>query len=62
MGTQNEIYNYTGQQNLTFFVPQTSTGELSSTFYAEFRYIYIERENFSIMQGFKDTKKFKCAK
>jgi hypothetical protein len=23
-----------------FFVPQTSIGELSSTFYAEFRYVY----------------------
>ena len=34
-------FNNTGQQNLTFFlVPQTSTDELSSTFYAEFRYVY----------------------
>jgi len=33
--------DYTGQQNLTFFfVPQTSIGELSSTFYAECRYVY----------------------
>jgi hypothetical protein len=37
------VYN-TGQQNLTFFVPRTSTGELSSTFmlnsdrYTEFFY------------------------
>ena len=32
---------YTGKQNLTFFlVPWTSIHELSSTFYAEFRYIY----------------------
>jgi len=30
----------TGQQNLTFFVPQTSMGEISSTFYAEFRYVH----------------------
>jgi len=30
----------TGQQNLTFFGPRTSIGELSSTFYAEFRYVY----------------------
>jgi len=30
----------TGQQNLTFFlVPWTSIDELSSTFYAEFRYV-----------------------
>jgi hypothetical protein len=28
--------DYTGQQNLTFFVPQTSIVEISSTFYAEF--------------------------
>ena len=33
-------YN-TSQQNLTFFfVPRTSIGELSSTFYAELRYVY----------------------
>ena len=33
--------NNNGQQNLTFFfVPRTSTGELSSTFNAEFRYTY----------------------
>jgi len=32
--------NYTGQQNLTFFVPRTSKDELSSTFYAEFRYVH----------------------
>jgi len=32
-------YHYTGQQNLTFFfVPWISIDELSSTFYAEFRY------------------------
>jgi len=32
--------NNTGQQNLTFFLaPQTSIDELSSTFYAEFRYV-----------------------
>jgi len=31
--------NDTGQQNLTIFVPRTSTDELSSTFYAEFRYV-----------------------
>ena len=31
----------TGQQNLTFFfVPRTSIDELSSTFYAELRYVY----------------------
>jgi hypothetical protein len=33
--------NNTSQQNLTFFcVPRTSVDELSSTFYAEFRYVY----------------------
>ena len=33
--------NNTGQQNLTFFFgPRISVGELSSTFYAEFRYLY----------------------
>jgi hypothetical protein len=32
--------NNTGQQKLTFFVPRTSIGELSSTFYAEFSYAY----------------------
>ena len=33
-------FNYTGQQNLIFFfVPRTSIDELSSTFYAEFRYV-----------------------
>jgi len=32
--------DYTGQQNLTFFfVPRTSIDELSSTFYAEFKYV-----------------------
>jgi ABC-type glycerol-3-phosphate transport system permease component len=30
----------TGQQCLPFFVPQTSIDELSSTLYAEFRYVY----------------------
>ena len=30
----------TGQQNLTFFGPQTSIDELSSTYYAEFRYVH----------------------
>ena len=35
-----EWNNYTGQQNLTFFVPRNSIGEISSTFYAEFRYVY----------------------
>jgi len=36
-----KLLNYTGQQNLTFFFgPQTSIGELSSTFYSEFRYAY----------------------
>ena len=30
----------TGQENLTFFGPRTSVGEFSSTFYAEFRYVY----------------------
>ena len=35
------IVDNTGQQNLTFFFgPRTSIGELSSTFYAEFRYAY----------------------
>ena len=34
------VVDYTGQQNLTFFVPRTSIGELSSTIYAEFRYAY----------------------
>jgi len=35
-----KTYN-TGQQNLTFFfVPRTSIAELSSTLYAEFRYVY----------------------
>jgi hypothetical protein len=34
-------YNkYTGQQNLTFFVQRSSIDELSSNFYAEFRYVY----------------------
>ena len=28
------------EQNLTFFVPRTSICEISSTFYAEFRYVY----------------------
>jgi len=32
--------NNTGQQNLIFFGPRISIGELSSTFYAEFRYVY----------------------
>jgi len=33
--------NNTGKQNLPFlFVSRTSIGELSSTFYAEFRYVY----------------------
>ena len=37
---RSNICNYTGQQNLTFFfVPRTSIVELSSTFYAEFRYV-----------------------
>jgi len=31
---------YTGQQFNFFLSPQTSTGELSSTFYADFRYVY----------------------
>jgi hypothetical protein len=31
---------YTGQQNLTSFVPRTSIDELSNTIYAEFRYVY----------------------
>jgi len=36
-----ETVHYTGQQNLTFFFgPRTSKSELSSTFYAEFRYVY----------------------
>jgi len=37
----NVLFDYTGQQNLAFFflVPRTSIGELSSTFYAEFRYL-----------------------
>jgi len=36
------LNNNTGQQNLTFFffVPQTSIDELSSTIYAEFKYVY----------------------
>ena len=33
--------NYTGQQNLIFFIPWTSIDELSTTFSAEFRYVYI---------------------
>ena len=37
--TLNEA-DYTGQQNLNFFVPLTSMDELSSTFYVEFRYKY----------------------
>ena len=38
-GTVNK--NNTGQQNLIcFLVPRTSIGELSSTFYAEFTYVY----------------------
>jgi len=33
-------FNNTGQQNfMIFFVPRTSIDELSSTFYAEFRYV-----------------------
>jgi len=32
--------NYTGQQNLTSFVPRISIDELSSTFYAKFKYVY----------------------
>jgi len=37
-----ETIDNIGQQNLTFFFfdPRTSIGELSSTFYAEFRYVY----------------------
>jgi len=31
----------TAEQNLIFFVPQTSIIELSSTFYAEFRYVHV---------------------
>ena len=35
------LSNNTRQQNLTFFLgPRTSIGEFSSTFYAEFRYVY----------------------
>jgi len=30
-----------GQQNLNFFVPQISIDELSSTYYAEFRYVHM---------------------
>ena len=37
---RDKVKVYTGQQNLTFFCPPTSTGKISSTFYAEFRYIY----------------------
>jgi hypothetical protein len=36
---RSNICNYTGQQNLNFFVPQTLIVELRSTFYAEFRYV-----------------------
>jgi hypothetical protein len=35
-----QMLNNTGLKNLTFFVPQTSIGEFSSTFYAEFRNVY----------------------
>jgi len=36
-----KLANNAGQQNLTFFfVPRTSIDELSSTSYAEFRYVY----------------------
>jgi len=43
----------TGQQNLTFFfVPGNSVDELSSTYYAEFRYVY---RMFFIKEDFKDT-------
>jgi len=31
----------TAEQNLIFFVPQTSIIELSSTFYTEFRYVHV---------------------
>ena len=34
------VFNKTGQQNLIFYVPRTLIDELSSTFYAEFRYVY----------------------
>ena len=36
-----KLINYTGQQNLPFPPLRTSIGELSSTFYAEFRYVYL---------------------
>jgi len=32
--------NFIGRQIVTFFDPRTSIGEISSTFYAEFRYVY----------------------
>jgi hypothetical protein len=35
-----ETFNNTGQQNLIFFVPRASIDELSSNFYAEFRYVH----------------------
>ena len=35
------MFDYTGQQNLNFFVPGTSIDELISTFYSEFRYVHI---------------------
>jgi hypothetical protein len=47
-----------GQQNLTFFATRNITGELSSTLYPEFRYIY----NVLHSQVFKDKKQFNYAK
>jgi len=42
ISTSVPVSKYTGQQNLTFFPPpRTSIREISSTFYAEFRYVYI---------------------
>jgi len=43
---------------LLFIVPRTSLDELSSTYYAEFRYV----DRFFIGQDFKDSEEFKCAK
>jgi len=51
--------DYTGQQNLTFFlVPRTSIGELSSTFYAEFRYV----DRIFLSGRVSKIEEMKCAK
>ena len=51
-------HNNTGQQNVTFFVPQTSVDELNSNFYAEFRYVH----RFFLSDKVSKIEEFKCAK